>query len=64
MTLKEMLNSIGNSIPIRIFAGCMTIFHGKKSDISEKEWNLKVHPYMECEVVNSCAINGVIVLAI
>ena len=64
MKLKDILDTIGNNTPIRIFAGCMTIFSGKVSDADQKEWNLKVLPYMNCNVHRHCVINGVVVLAI
>lgn len=64
MKLRDYMNGIGNDTTVRIFAGCMTIFHGRKSDVSEKEWNIKVHPYMDCDVVRESIINGVNVLSI
>lgn len=49
--LKEFLNRVGRYENIRVFAGCITIFNGRKADVSEKEWNIKFNPYKDCEVV-------------
>ena len=62
--LKELLDTIGEDAQLRIFADCMTIFHGKKSNISEKEWNLSVYPYMNCRVINHCEINRTTMIVI
>lgn len=64
MKLRELLNTIGEDAQFRIFVGCMTIFNGNKSDISEKEWNLNVLPYMNCRVIKHREINGVVVIYI
>ena len=58
MKLKELLDIIGEDVRIRIFACCITIFNGMKSNTSEKEWNLTVLPYMNCRVINYREING------
>ena len=64
MKLKELLSSIESNTHVRIFAGCMTICNGKQSDVSAKEWNLKIHPYMEANVINSCTSNGIVKIMI
>lgn len=64
MKLRDYMNGIDDDMTVRIFAGCMTIFHGKKVDVSEKEWNIKVRPYMDYDVVRESIINGVNVLSI
>ena len=58
MKLRELLNTIGEDVRIRIFAGCITILNGKKSNTSEKEWNLTILPYMNSRVLNYREING------
>lgn len=63
MILREMVSLFEDST-IRIFAGPTTIFHGKRTDIPERTWNMRVGPYMDCKVLNSLAHNGTILLAI
>ena len=58
MKLRELLETIGEDVRIRIFAGCITIFNGMKSNTSEREWNLTVLPYINSSVLNYCEING------
>lgn len=58
MKLRELLETIGEDVRIRIFAGCITIFNGKKSNTSEKEWNLTVLPHMNSRVLNFREMNG------
>lgn len=57
MKLRDKLPTDKN-MSIRIFCGPQTIFHGERSGVPDKEWNLKVGPYMDCEVVNADIING------
>ena len=64
MKLREFLEAIGDDMNIRIFAGCITIFQGKKSDVSEKEWNLNVRPYMDGKIINSRATSETIMVMI
>lgn len=65
MTLKEFLCSLkGTNSKIRIFIGCMTLFNGKTSKIANYEEWKKVHPYMDCKLLNKCTINEVIVVTI
>lgn len=58
MKLRELLDTIDEDVRIRIFAGCITIFNGMKSNTSEKEWNLTVLPHMNSRVLNYREING------
>lgn len=62
MTLRELLSNLNVGAKIRIFAGCMTLYHGKAKFC--KEWMLKVVPYMGCQVISHKEINGTIVIAI
>jgi hypothetical protein len=64
MTLKQLITGTTAREPIRIFADCQTIYMGNVPDASNKEWNLKVLPYMNCNVVNCKAINGTIAISI
>lgn len=64
MKLRDVLATISGGTPIRIFAGCTTIFSGKMAEITKKEWNLKVGGYMDCEVFRMNTVNGAITLAI
>lgn len=64
MTLKQLITGMTAKEPIRIFAGCQTIYMGNVPDSNNKEWNLKVLPYMHCNVVNCKAINGTIAISI
>lgn len=63
MTLGEIL-AMFEDTTVRIFAGPTTIFHGKRNDVPERTWNMRVGPYMKCEVANSLAHNGTVLLLI
>lgn len=62
--LKDVLNYVNDNQKIRIFAGCMTLFEGKKSDVTEKVWNRKVGKYLGCELVGIHANNDTLVIVI
>lgn len=64
MKLKEAISTIDKNIPIRIFIGCTTLFFGRMSKVSERKWNLRVLPYMDCEVLHQHITNGIVVLII
>ena len=64
MKLKDALLRFNNHMPIRIFCGCQTLFNGSKSDVSKQEWDQRVGPYMECNVLNEIVINGRMTFAI
>ena len=49
---------------VRVFCNCQTIFEGKRSSTSEREWNLTVRPYLHCRVFKSFTNNGIIVVLI
>lgn len=66
MTLGELLTQCKNqsrNTPVRVFAGCVTLYNGKPHIISASEW-VKLHPYFKCTVLNRRVINGTIVVAI
>ena len=64
MKLRMALRHIPRSTPIRIFIGCQTIFNGSRSMMHEKELNLKVRPYYNCEVVSTNINNGHFMMSI
>lgn len=52
MTLKALLDTINTGIHIRIFIGCQKVFDGIRAHITEKEWNRKMHDFMDCHVID------------
>ena len=52
MTLKELLTTINTGIHIRIFIGCQKVFDGIRAQITEREWNHKMHVFMDCRVID------------
>ena len=62
--LKDVLSHVNDNQKIRIFAGCMTIFEGKKSDAPEKMWNRKVGKYLACEPIDIRANSDTLVIVI
>lgn len=66
MSLSELLTECKNTRrnkPIRVFAGCMTLFNGNPAVISKRDW-VKLHPYFNCEVVNKGVVNNTFVITI
>lgn len=53
MKLRDCIgnNKIGKYERIRVFAGCQTLFNGRRADVTDNEWNIKLNPYMDCNVV-------------
>lgn len=64
MKLKNALGHIPRTIPVRIFVGCQTILNGKRNEIPENEFNLKMRPYMDCDVLATYVNNGSFVMSI
>ena len=64
MKLKDTLSTIDKNTPIRIFTGCTTLFFGRMAKVPERKWNLRVLPYMNCDVLHQSIVNGIIVLVI
>ena len=66
MTLGELLTQCKNkrrNTPVRVFAGCTTLYNGKPHVISVSEW-VKLHPYFNCKVLNCGMVNDTFVVAI
>ena len=63
-TLNDIFNKAGSNAHIRVFCNCQTIFDGRRSCVSKKEWNLNVRPYLECNVIKDIMSDGVIIVAI
>ena len=64
MRLKDALSTIDQNTPIRIFTGCTTLFFGRMAKASKRKWNLKVLPYMNCDVLHQHIVNEIVVLVI
>ena len=58
MCLRDVIKRTSQYKPIRIFVNCQTIFSGAKFYIPEQEWNQKIRPYYDCEVIGSREVNG------
>lgn len=63
-TLDDIFDRTNANAHIRVFCGCRTIFNGKRYDISEREWNIIVRPYLHCEVIDSFTNNNIVVVMI
>ena len=66
MKLQDLLAIIKEGAPVRLFVGCMKTFDGTKPNASEsnKQWNKKVSPYMDCEVIGVHARDNTIIIVI
>lgn len=64
MKLRDVLNVIGGGTDIRIYVGCLSVFHGKMCDVKKDTWNEHVGIYMDCEVIRLNAIDGAITIAV
>lgn len=64
MRLQDVLNVISGGTDIRIYAGCLSIFHGKMCNANKANWDEHVGIYMDCEVIRLNAIDGAITIAV
>lgn len=64
MKLRDVLNVIGGGTDIRIYAGCLSVFHGKMCDAKKASWNEHVGTYMDCEVIRLNTVDGAITIAV
>lgn len=51
MTLMEQLEKVKAGTRIRIFVGCHTIFNGWRHLCHEREWNMMLYHYANCDVI-------------
>ena len=66
MTLGELLTECKNkrhNTVVRVFVGCMTIFHGIPANVSVKDW-VKLSPYFNCKVDNKGVIGDTFVITL
>lgn len=64
MKLRDVLDVISGGTDIRIYVGCLSVFHGKMCDAKKSSWNEHVGIYMDCEVIRLNTVDGAITIAV
>jgi len=58
------LNVISGGTDIRIYVGCLSLFHGKMCNVKKDDWDERIGIYMDCEVIRLNTVDNAITIAV